>query len=535
MINANAYRLGQLITLQQSHINEAKQGIAYIKLTLSFAFVTTWILYFIFAFAFYVADLWGISTWLTQNTSELAAFALFLLMALLMAQSLSMIKHAFYHHKAAFQYGIAALLVICSLGVFMELFNSSSQQQTIAHHTAEQSKSFAAVNNSVVNLPTSTNASRIASLSGELATAQSYLEGCKKTCNHYRAKVANLEQQIESLKASDAASLEASKSIGDQTLKTKAELSEKLKEEAHKPVFKFIRDVLGVTISTAVVIISCIVAAGFEFSHALLSRMLGEKLAHLAALQDQLIKLRTDYLTETGSEYGSAPLPSSEPENLVPSQFKYQQAAPFVSGFSSFKQPTLKPCIDTSTPIQAIANKTERVKQEEQLPLPEFGRFKARGGGWASPALSDADTAPMDIAANVRVHAEPTHITKDVRVHTPLDVRAHSTKDADQALLEALKDAQGKMDADTLKEAFGAYDLWKAALLNQEPVLSARGGRDFINRQLCQARKKTITPAGMDALLVVWRKRAAREGLLTPNPRYTGKPPHPEYLLAARN
>lgn len=79
------------------------------------------------------------------------------------------------------------------------------------------------------------------------------------------------------------------------------------------------------------------------------------------------------------------------------------------------------------------------------------------------------------------------------------------------------------------------YELWKAALLNQEPVLSARGGRDFINRQLCQARKKTITPAGMDALLVVWRKRAAREGLLTPNPRYTGKPPHPEYLLAARS
>lgn len=372
MANTNGYRLGQLIVLQQNQIAEVKKGVAYIKLTLSFAFVTTWILYFIFAFAFYVADLWGISTWLTQNTSELVAFALFLLMALLMAQSLSMIKHAFYHHKAAFQYGIAALLVICSLGVFMELFNSSSQQQTIAHHTAEQSKSFEAVNNSVVNVPTANHAGRVASLSGELATAQSYLEGCKKTCNHYRAKVASLEQQIESLKASDAATLEASKIIGDQTLKTKAELSEKLKEEAHKPVFKFIRDVLGVTISTAVVIISCIVAAGFEFSHALLSRMLGEKLTHLTALQDQLVKLKTDYLGETGHEYGSATPASAEPENAAPSQFKYQQAAPFVSGFSSFKQPMLKNLVPQPTPTPLPTHQTQQGTPEEQLPLPEL-------------------------------------------------------------------------------------------------------------------------------------------------------------------
>ncbi|MFZ1345159.1 hypothetical protein, partial [Thiothrix eikelboomii] len=66
-MNTNAYRLGQQIVLEQNKIADAKAGIAYVKLALSFAFVTTWILYFIFAFSFYVADLWGISTWLTEN------------------------------------------------------------------------------------------------------------------------------------------------------------------------------------------------------------------------------------------------------------------------------------------------------------------------------------------------------------------------------------------------------------------------------------------------------------------------------------
>ena len=342
MINTNGYRLGQLIFLQQNKLAEARKSVAYTKLTLNFAFATTWILYFIFAFSFYVADLWGISTWLTKNTSELVAFALFLLMALLMAQSLSMIKHAFYHHKAAFQYGVAALLVICSLGVFMELFNSSSQQQTIAHNTAEQSKSFEALNNTQITVAGGDHAGKIATLSGELATANEYLKDCKKTCREYRAKVARLEQQMASLQASDSAARETSKEIGNNTLRTKAELGEKLKEEAHKPVFKFIRDLLGVGISTAVVMIACLVAIGFEFSHALLSRMLGEQLARLAELEESLIKLRTEYLGETGSEYGSAERMNA-PELPLVAGFKYQQAAPFVSGFASFKHPTPKP------------------------------------------------------------------------------------------------------------------------------------------------------------------------------------------------
>ncbi len=151
------------------------------------------------------------------------------------------------------------------------------------------------------------------------------------------------------------------------------------------------------------------------------------------------------------------------------------------------------------------------------------------------PVHSQPDNVRVHKAANVRVHSEDTP-----KPTQPDHVRAHigSTSKAgnvqgneEAALLAALKDAQGKIDTDTLRDAFGLYQQWADAVKDKQAVLSARGGRKFINLYLCQARKKTITPGGMDALLTVWRKRAHREGLLKPNPKYTGKPPHPEYLL----
>lgn len=408
-MNTHAYRLGQLIVLEQNKIADAKAGIAYVKLALSFAFVTTWILYFIFAFSFYVADLWGISTWLTENTSELVAFALFLTMALLMAQTLSMIKHAFYQHKAAFKYGLFAVLLICSLGVFMELFNSSSQQQTIAHQSAEKSKTFDSVANTQISIDGGANSSnRIAYLSGELAKAREYLNGCKKTCKTYQVKVADLTAQIEALQAGQAQANEIASLASTNAIKAKTEAMSALKEEAHKPVFKFIRDALGVGISTAVVIIACLVSIGFEYSHALLSRMLGEKLSYLESLQNGLVKLKTDYLQTSGSEYGSSELVDA-PE-LPDAHFKYQQAAPFVSGFTSFKQP-MKADKPIPTPYQGTA--------EEQLPLPDFGGFKSRRDTFASPAFSEG--APC----TVHVHTpEP-----DTRI-PPCTVHGENVKDA---------------------------------------------------------------------------------------------------------
>lgn len=489
MQTATSYRLGQFIVLEQTKIAEQKAGIAYLKLALLFAFITTWILYFIFAFGFYVADVWGISTWLTENTSELIAFTLFLVMALFMAQSLSMIKHAFYHHKAGFKYGVGALLVICSLGVFMELFNSSSQQQAIAHQTAEKSKSFESLANTQITITGATDSSaQIARLEGDLAKAREYLSDCKKTCREYRVKVASLESQIASLKASQASAQEHAGAIADKTLTAKTEAMQQLKEDAHKPVFKFIRDTLGVTLSTAVVLIAAIVSAGFEYSHALLSKMLGEKQNRLEELQANLIKLRTDYLQAAGVEYGSSlamDLDTSEPS---PSPFKYQQAAPFVSGFVSFKNaPKLR------AQGSAKASDLALTPKEEPLPLPNFGGFKARRDTWATPELE--------------TEATPSNHQLGVQEENPQQ-----------------PPARGSM---------GLYDEWVQAVKAGECKASVDPTWSWIQKRISnkETGSRTHDRTRISNMQKAFFARAMKEGLMIENPNYRngGK----KYLWAA--
>ena len=189
-----------------------------------------------------------------------------------------------------------------------------------------------------------------------------------------------------------------------------------------------------------------------------------------------------------------------------------------------------------STYREALRNGSQRF---EDVPLDQLTQTATlphdqRNGatGAHNPALGTQEEQHVLPLSNVRVHSQEgdvhspdTYIKTNVRVHSPANVRGNSE------LLAAMKDAQGKIEPDTLKEAYGLYDQWKAALLAGEKVLAARGGRAFITSHLCQARKKTITPSGMDALLNLWRKRAGREGVIVANPKYTGNPPHPEYLL----
>ena len=422
--------------------------------------------------------MWGISTWLTENTSELIAFTLFLVMALFMAQSLSMIKHAFYHHKAGFKYGVGALLVICSLGVFMELFNSSSQQQAIAHQSAEKSKTFDSVANTQISIDGGANHSnRIAYLSGELAKAREYLNGCKKTCKTYQVKVADLTAQIEALQVGQAQANELASRASTNAIKAKTEAMSALKEEAHKPVFKFIRDTLGVTLSTAVVLIAAIVSAGFEYSHALLSKMLGEKQNRLEELQANLIKLRTDYLQAAGVEYGRSPAMDLDTSEPSPSPFKYQQAAPFVSGFVSFKDAP-------KSRGQGSAKSSDLVPtpKEEPLPLPNFGGFKARRDTWATPELE--------------TEATPSNHQLGVQEENPQQ-----------------PPARGSM---------GLYDEWVQAVKAGECKASVDPTWSWIQKRISnkETGSRTHDRTRISNMQKAFFARAMKEGLMIENPNY---------------
>ncbi|MBO0612963.1 hypothetical protein [Thiothrix fructosivorans] len=226
---------------------------------------------------------------------------------------------------------------------------------------------------------------------------------------------------------------------------------------------------------------------------------------------------------------------TAEDYDLIPRTDK----TPTLSGENTLAYLTPRLSVtDTVKQIQASV-KASGASSPEAITAAVFDAFAAM----PNPApLSDAileRVAGKIIPTNERAHSSNEQIIGERNERTasddtliPTNERAHSF-DAEKELLEAMKDAQGKVDADILKEGYGLYEQWKAAIVAREAKLTTRDGRSFVNAHLCQGKKRTITPEGMNALIVIWQARAAKEGVLLLNPKYTGKPPFPKYLLAA--
>ncbi len=129
-----------------------------------------------------------------------------------------------------------------------------------------------------------------------IATAQQQLARCEQKLKE-RASVAAIEAKTKAMQA--------------------------LKEEAYKPAFKAIRDSLGVTISTGVMLVTMFISLIFEISHLLLILFLSQKLKRLEGLKQDLIRQEADYLQSTGKTFKAEDF--ADDSQPARAQFKYQQ------------------------------------------------------------------------------------------------------------------------------------------------------------------------------------------------------------------
>ena len=296
---ASAYKLHKTIENTQEKIKRVKAEIYKVHLAENFAFVGTLIVYFVFIFGLYISDLWGFSSWIQKNLAEVFAIPVFATLGVTLPLAMAYIKSIAYHHLALYDmkkgsmYAIVGFLMFA--GVTYEAISSSGQQQHIANEGAESSKSFQAIMGSTASVGDG------GALAAQLAKAEATLAACKaklaegkgKDCNQSKATVDSLKASMDSANragvAANAAAIEA---------KTKA--ASQLKEDNFKPVYKFARDVFGVTISTGVVLVAVMVSIIFEISHGLLVLFMSQKEKYLAYLESTLIELQARYMTGTG-------------------------------------------------------------------------------------------------------------------------------------------------------------------------------------------------------------------------------------------
>ena len=76
------------------------------------------------------------------------------------------------------------------------------------------------------------------------------------------------------------------------------------------------------------------------------------------------------------------------------------------------------------------------------------------------------------------------------------------------------------------------YSAWLAELLAGVPVLAARPAQRFLHLRIRAGLRVAILPGGLHALAGLFRAKAFAQGILRENPRYTGRPPYPRFILA---
>jgi hypothetical protein len=180
-------------------------------------------------------------------------------------------------------------------------------------------------------------------------------------------------------------------------------------------------------------------------------------------------------------------LPSTTPSTAYtetkPVLFKYQQAEPETKAhhpigftFPAVAKSTLpKPSLGT---------------QEEQLPLPDFGGFKARRDVFASPALSDSETLSQPSAEGQKSVSEP----------------------------ECLK----TLSQPSAEGHNGLYSDWLKAVQRHECKPSVRETWSWIQKRIAPTETGTQTDdrTRISHMQKAFFNRAIKEGLMVLNPHY---------------
>ncbi len=404
----NQHSLNLDIEHIQKAINDTKADIEGYKKTLHLADIATLLMLFVFLVGFYVSDPFHLASFVSEKIQneavELLVYALLLVMAAIMAITIARLKRSHYEHKAKYRAGGSVwkvAIVIMVFTVFAEIYNATGNQQHSQFAKAEGSKSFSALVGQKVEIASSNGASLLPKLQGDLAEAESYLKGCKKTCSSWQAKTDKLRAQIAALEAGEKNAAAAASAAAEGAANAMAANLQKLKEDYLHPMVKMLGS-FGISAPTAMMLIAALVAIAFERMHLSASENLRDCFAQLESLEQSLLNKRKELALLTGGLSPALPadavgVPSGVPPIATPApvaRFRYQQPEPVPRpiGFAAW-EPTKADPSKAVTPKGGVLG-----TNEVQLAIPEISTYRAEPVQAGIPSHHDPAMKPQVIA-----------------------------------------------------------------------------------------------------------------------------------------
>ena len=462
----------------------------------------TFCLYIVAVFMLYVSDVWGIASFLENNSNEYVALAIFSVTSFILAYFLASSKEAVYEdialnrsegfHMTAGQR--FAMVLFASAGILFELFSATSNQQHISNNAAEQVGLLKPAEVGSVAINTSP------ALTDALMKAQANLNKCQETLKQGRVKDCHVSEGkvTGALKAIDMANQTAATVSGELVDKTNAH-NEKLLERFDKPMFKVVGKAVGGDTNDGMIVAVAVMITIFELQHILAVFAYGNALRRMNA--DKLAKPPVATVKpEPTLQAGSASLLHKTGETIATEMAKAQQAREQVYHSAADKLDNLQ--VRESS---GFKQSPEQLAKAMELAGMTY-RTELRQGG------QQFRDAPLD---------RPTPTTPD---YLKGSGTATPNKPATPTTPDYLKGSEKG-------EITHLYPLWIGGVVEGSVKVSESVFSDFVNTHV-DSKQLGFNKAKLSEVWQQFGDRAVAEGKLTLNPEYVPGNRKQKYLLA---
>ena len=462
----------------------------------------TFCLYIVAVFMLYVSDVWGIASFLENNSNEYVALAIFSVTSFILAYFLASSKEAVYEdialnrsegfHMTAGQR--FAMVLFASAGILFELFSATSNQQHISNNAAEQVGLLKPAEVGSVAINTSP------ALTDALMKAQANLNKCQEMLKQGRVKDCHVSEGkvTGALKAIDMANQTAATVSGELVDKTNAH-NEKLLERFDKPMFKVVGKAVGGDTNDGMIVAVAVMITIFELQHILAVFAYGNALRRMNA--DKLAKPPVATVKpEPTLQTGSASLLHKTGETIATEMAKAQQAREQVYHSAADKLDNLQ--VRESS---GFKQSPEQLAKAMELAGMTY-RTELRQGG------QQFRDAPLD---------RPTPTAPD---YLKGSGTATPNKPATPTTPDYLKGSEKG-------EITHLYPLWIGGVVEGSVKVSESVFSDFVNTHV-DSKQLGFNKAKLSEVWQQFGDRAVAEGKLTLNPEYVPGNRKQKYLLA---
>lgn len=479
---------------------------------------TTWIIYLMFFAAMYAAPLWVLEKFFDKNGDNHIAVYLTTVFIIIAPTALSILKHVSYRAlaKRDANHKWIALVIgfLIVSGIYYEIVSATAQQQE---------KAFAAVDDSErgKNLSVAPTVAIDTSLASDVAKASQKLAQCgerlkqgkERHCEGDRAKLRALQDSQKTASAASVQAASATVAANQQALQQE--------RDAHAlTIAKMFAEFFAVGINLGASIAAFIGALLFEVAHAISvfnERALRGK---IDGLNGHLNKLKGDYFKASGKAFNAGDFKDDYQIDLG----KLREAGELggIPAVALSPAPTAR--FKWQEAGEAIATEFTKAQHARNVVNGKTAEALGKVGSMVDKATlreSGGTKHSPEQLARVLERAETDGYTYPPD-NTHSNGYTHSGTTLDGPLQKVADDLYPEW-LGAVKAGVGGGGITHAKDPCQKFIWKRSGSTDG----------KTVVSAP-ETLRIwnLWQERAANDGVLVDNPKYTGKPPHPKYILA---